>query len=140
MESAGPGFSVSVASPAAANPVRAVLFSAVMSVLDVGMNIVLSGVLEAIFPPYNPKKNVWLGGLEAAFEISLHVLFSNFLLFASKGLFSTGANLVPFGALVGIFLLGNALQKLYALQSHVLGAVYTRMASKAPKSTSETSD
>lgn len=134
METAG-SFNVTLTSPTAANPVRAVLLSALMSVLDVGMNIVLSGVLEAIFPPYDPAKNVWLGGLEAAFEVSLHVLFSNFLLFASKGLFGTGNNLVPFGALVGIFLLAGALQKLYALQSHVLGAIYSRMATKAPKST-----
>jgi len=140
METAGASFSVSVASPTAANPVRAVLLTAVLSILDVGANIVLSGILEAIFPPYTPDKNVWLGGLEAALEISLHVLFSNFLLFASRGIFSTGSNLVPFGALVGIFLLGNGLQKLYALQSHILGAVYSRMASKAPKSTPEANE
>lgn len=136
MESAA-AFNVTLTSPTSANPVRTVLLSGLMSVIDVGMNIILSGVLEAIFPPYDPKKNVWLGGLEASFEIALHVLFSNFLLFASKGLFGTGNNLVPFGALVGIFLLGNALQKLYALQSHVLGAIYSRMATKAPKSTAK---
>lgn len=65
------------------------------------------------------------------------MVFSNIFLVAGRNLFSTAGTLVPFGALVGIFLLGNALQKLYALQSHVLGRVLTRLAKKAPKSTPE---
>lgn len=119
------------------HPVKAVVYSAMLAVIDVGVNILLSGFLEAVFPKFDPKKNVWLGGLEAIAEIALHVVFSNIFLVAGRDLFSTAGTLVPFGALVGIFLLGNALQKLYALQSHVLGRVLQRLAKKAPKSTAE---
>lgn len=119
------------------HPVKAVIYSAMLAVIDAGVNILLSGFLEAVFPKFDPKKNVWLGGLEAFAEIALHVVFSNIFLVAGRNLFSTAGTLVPFGALVGIFLLGNALQKLYALQSHVLGRVLTRLAKKAPKSTPE---
>ena len=131
----GVAFDVVLRQNMAQNPVRAVIYSGILAVLDVGLNIVLSGFLEAVFPVYDPKKNVWLGGLEAIAEIALHVVFANMFLLVGRDLFSTSGTLVPFGALVGIFLLGNALQKLYALQSHILGRVMQRIAKKAPKST-----
>lgn len=133
----GVAFDVVLRQNMAQNPVRAVIYSGVLAVLDVGLNIALSGFLEAIFPAYDPKKNVWVGGLEAVAEIALHVVFANMFLLVGRDLFSTAGTLVPFGALVGIFLLGNALQKLYALQSHILGRVLQRMAKKAPKSTAQ---
>lgn len=45
------------------HPVKAVIYSAMLAVIDVGVNILLSGFLEAVFPKFDPKKNVWLGGL-----------------------------------------------------------------------------
>lgn len=131
----GPAFRVVLEESMQDHPVKAVIYSGLLALIDVGVNIVLSGFLEAVFPKYDPAKNVWLGGLEAVAEIALHVVFSNMFLLVGGELFSTAGTLVPFGALVGIFLLGNALKKLYALQSHILGRVLQRLAKKAPKST-----
>ena len=44
------------------HPVKAVIYSGLLALIDVGVNIVLSGLLEAVFPKYDPGKNVWLGG------------------------------------------------------------------------------
>jgi hypothetical protein len=108
----GPAFRVVLEESMQDHPIKAVIYSGLLALIDVGVNIVLSGLLEAVFPKYDPGKNVWLGGLEAVAEIALHVVFSNVFLLVGGELFSTEGTLVPFGALVGIFLLGNALEKL----------------------------
>jgi len=119
-----------------ANFARDTVVAVMVSLVDVTFNISLSCVLEAVFPAYSDEKNVWLGGLEGFLEVSLHVLFSSFFLRASSSLLNTGGKLVPYGALVGIFLLSNALRKLYALQRHLVEIVSSQVADKA-KSSSE---
>ena len=81
----GPAFRVVLEESMQDHPVKAVIYSGLLALIDVGVNIVLSGLLEAVFPKYDPGKNVWLGGLEAVAEIALHVVFSNMFLLAGRG-------------------------------------------------------
>ena len=125
---------VAVRTNPTANFARETVGAVLISTIDVVFNIALSSVLEAVFPAYDPEKNVWLGGLEGFLAISLLVLFGSLFLLTSAALFSTGGRLVPYGALVGIFLLSNALRKVYALQTRLVGIVTQQVVDKAKSS------
>lgn len=129
--SQGPSFNLVLDGGFREHPVKTVVMTGLLTLLDVGVNIGLSAVLEAVFPAYSPSKNVWLGGLEAAGEMSLHVLLSSLVLYWGRSVFSTRGTLVPYGALVGVFLLAQGIRKMYALQAHVLNNAYTRLGKKA---------
>lgn len=138
--SQGPNFNVVLDGGFREHPVKTVVLTGLLTLLDVGVNIGLSAVLEAVFPAYSPSKNVWLGGLEAAGEMSLHVLLSSLVLYWGRSVFSTRGTLVPYGALVGVFLMAQALRKMYALQAHVLNNAYTRLGKKAVGKTDDDSE
>lgn len=136
--SQGPAINVVLDGGFRQHPVKTVLMTGLLTLLDVGVNIGLSALLEAVFPAYSDEKNVWLGGLEAAGEMSLHVLLSSLVLYWGRSVFSTRGTLVPYGALVGVFLMAQAIRKMYALQAHVLQNAYTRLGKKAAGKQDET--
>lgn len=102
------------------SPVAGFFATGLLTIVDVSLNIVVSTLLETIFPAYDANRDIWWGALQATGEIILHVMVTNVLLYWSNGFLGTAGSLVPFGALVGIYLLTSARAKLEALQRHLV--------------------
>jgi hypothetical protein len=86
--------------------------------------------LKCIFPEYDESKGPWVSGMEAFFEITMFLLISSRISDAlSQGTIGYGFAAVPYGTLLGIFLLDNAYQKLLFLQSSLISNFYERRSS-----------
>ena len=106
-------------------------WTCIKSTVDLSTNVVVSALVEAIFPEFDETKNVWLGGFEAFLEIGFFLLLSSKIAESlSEGLSGYGFAAVPYGTLLGIFLLENAYRKLLRLQGRISDGLYDRRCSK----------
>jgi hypothetical protein len=104
----------------ATSGVHVALLSMLKGATALSVNVVLSGVLEALFPPYDSKASPWMNLVEGTVEIALFVLLAGTVdtwldsLFAGYEYAS-----LPYGALAMFWLLKNALWKINSFVGYI---------------------
>jgi len=84
--------------------------------VSITSNLVISAVLERLFPVFNPAKNVWVGFVEAVAEFSAFILFSGLITRSfNSGLVSFLPQGIPVSSLLFIYFLYGAREKCEAL-------------------------
>lgn len=100
------------------------------AVLELGVNVVIAGVLEAIFPPYDKARGTpWLDLAEGTVEILGYVLLSGAVDSVLSPLVSSGEYAgVPFGSLAMFWLCEGALYKIGSFVRYISDTLNARRA------------
>lgn len=108
------------------------------------INVLASGVLEGLFPPYNPDASPWWNLLEGGFEIALYLLIAGT---ASNALGELVGSYrlarLPYGSLLMFWLLDDAVLKVQSFVDHIsrkLNERRARFAGEVPDNMNESDD
>lgn len=104
--------------------------SILSALIDLTVNVGVSGVLEGLVPQPSETENVWWGATLAFLEIGVHVGMSSALVMYSYDTFSIDGTLVPYGALAGIFLMTSAIDRLRRLVGYLRTGLRARAEAK----------
>lgn len=100
--------------------------SLLSAAIDLSVNVVVSGLLEGLFPGVDTKESVWWGAVLAFAEIGIHVAVSSTLVLYSYETFSIDGKMVPYGALTGVFLMTQAVQRMQRLVQYLRAGMQSR--------------
>ena len=84
------------------------------------VNVVSSGVLEALFPPFDKNQSPWWNLLEGGLEITLYLLVAGTTSAAlAESLAGYPLAQIPYGALLLYFLLDGAMAKVQSFVDYI---------------------
>lgn len=107
--------------------IHVILASGLKAGSELLLNVVTSGVIEGVFPPFNPKRSPWLNLIEGSIEITLYLLIAGTASNALAELFGD-AELVrlPYGSLLMFWLLEGAVAKVGHFVSYISSSMNKR--------------
>lgn len=89
-----------------------ILQSGLKAASELLLNVGVSGILEGIFPPFNPRRSPWLNLFEGSIEITLYLLIAGTASNSIAEMFiDTDLVRLPYGSLLMFWLLEGAVQK-----------------------------
>lgn len=107
-----------------ASTIHVILASGFKGASELFINVLTSGVLEGLFPPFNASHSPWLNLIEGTAEIALYILLagtaSNML---DEVITVSALSQLPYGALLMFWLLEGAVAKI----NHFVGYVAAKM-------------
>lgn len=113
-----------------AGSVHVALVSMLKGATELFANVAICGVLEGLFPPFNPATNAWISLIEGTVEVALFVLVSGTIDNSLAALFSGYEYAaLPYGALAMFWLLKNGIAKIDSFVSHISHRLNVRRAS-----------
>jgi len=103
-----------------ASSASVVFFSALKGSSELLLNVVLSGVLEAVFPPFDAAASPWVNLLEGTLEIALYLLVAGTASNALGEMIGEyGLARLPYGSLLMFWLCENAVLKLGSFVGYI---------------------
>ena len=101
-----------------------ILASGFKGATELLVNVVTSGVLEGLFPPFDPTRSPWFNLIEGTAEIAIYLLIAG----TASGAFEEmiggyGLANLPYGSLLMFWLLEGAVAKI----NHFVGYVADKM-------------
>jgi len=116
-----------------ASTIHVILASGFKGATELSLNVVTSGVLEGLFPPFDPKRSPWLNLIEGTVEIALYLLLAGTASNAFDELLG-GYPLarLPYGSLLMFWLLDGAVAKVMHFVNYIAAKMNIRRVPAKP--------
>jgi len=101
-----------------------VLYSGLKGGTELLVNVVTSGIIEGLFPPFNPDRSPWLNLIEGTVEITVYLLIAGSTSASLATMFGLNSYArLPYGSLLMFWLMEGAVQKIM----HFVGYISDQM-------------
>lgn len=110
-----------------ASSIHIILASGLKGATELTLNVLTSGVLEGLFPPFNPDKSPWMNLFEGTVEIALYLLIAGSASTAFEEMFGDfPLARLPYGSLLMFWLLEGAIAKIMHFVNYVAAKMNIR--------------